>query len=170
MSAIDDARYDLRATRAELVDAARALRREAAHKALSVSSGLDPRHHAQSYPWLTLAAAFGAGVAIALREADRLAAVAAGAGATKAIEAAEQGLATVKATTAARLHRAPGEGTRADEDAAGNHVPVHMSPPGFRHQIENAITDLLDSGVTDLLDGLGIDRARTSREAVQGAT
>jgi hypothetical protein len=163
MTDIDDVRYDLRIARHELSDAAFALRQEVAGRVSTLANGVDPRHHAQSHPWLTLAVVFGAGVAIAISEADRKAAGAAAAGAAKAVGAAGEAIGSARETVANKLRRdSDDEVQLVSTDDRPSVTPVSG---GFADRMQMAVVDLLETGVRDLLDGLNGGRSHAERQS-----
>lgn len=151
---LESARRDIAETREHIADTAAELR----HVVTKRAEVVDPRTYIRDFPWIALALAVGAGVALGMTGAERQAAEAAADGARKFGGALVDG---VSAATDAVIHQFSNDGSAhepADTDESG----------GVRGRVRGAIDELLSSGLEEILTMLG-PSARRAQMSV-GAT
>ena len=144
---IESVRQEIAATRARLGDTVAAIDATVHAKVDGVRSRVDPTRIAPRYPWLALAGALGAGLAIAMTGADRKAASATAAGAKRVGPATKSGLVKARTAVADRLHRG---GSNVDA-GYGLAAVSAAAEPGLLARLLAPVREIADQRAAELL-------------------
>jgi ElaB/YqjD/DUF883 family membrane-anchored ribosome-binding protein len=147
-------REDIAATRGQLAATVAELESVVADRILAVKQSVDPRHYAAQYPWAAVGVALGLGFAVALTGADRKAAAGVVEGAKHAGEAIGDGAEKAKDLVMDRIH--------GDGEQDGERLATEPAEPGIREKFASAVDDMLHTGLTEILRGIGQTRGRVS--------
>lgn len=167
---IREVRQDIAETRERISDTLEALESRVTSVKTVVTRNVNPLPWARENPWLALAVAVGAGVAIGMSGADRKAAVAAKQGARKAGPAMKDGAKAAVAGVKGAFRKDESAEERATREAiAGNRLAayggVHPYPEDSAEEtsatsrVLDALRDRLDAQIAEVTNHL-LDASR----------
>lgn len=168
---IREVRQDIAETRERISDTLEALEGRVTGVKEAVTRNVNPLPWVRENPWLAVAVAVGAGVAIGMSGADRKAAVAAKQGARKAGPAMRDGAKAAVAGVKGAFHKDESDEERATREAiAGNRLATYggVHPYPEHEQVDrtssttrvlDAIRDRLDAQIADVTNQL-LDASR----------
>ena len=147
---IESVRQEIATTRARLGETIAAIDATVHDTVDSTRAKVDPTRIAPRYPWLALAGAIGAGLAVAMSGADRKAAHGAVQGAKRAGPATVSALKRGKAAASERMHREKGNA----EAGYGMAAIAAAEEPGFLGRLLEPARELFDQRAAELLQAL----------------
>jgi hypothetical protein len=154
-TATEAVRQDIEATRGQLAATVAELDSVVSERIARAKQSVDPRHYARQYPWAALGIALGVGFAVALTGADRKAATGVVEGAKHAGDAIADGAEKAKDFVMDRIHGG-------DADAGAEQPAIEPAKPGIREKFASAVDDMLHTGLTEFLTGIGQSTGRIS--------
>ncbi|HEX7019034.1 MAG TPA: hypothetical protein VF159_03430 [Gemmatimonadaceae bacterium] len=163
---IEQARDDIRVTQQHIGETVAEIESRLSETTSEVARRANPLTYAREYPWIAVGLALGAGLAIALTDADARAASAVASGVKRGGKASVDAANATKEKVVDLLHRDSGEPSDQAEGLA--HVPsfdTRADPTGGLADtgIGRAITGLLIEGLDEVLTGLGRQRPSAER-------